>query len=193
MVACGSTEGHHTFWLLAIGFSLLAKSRQPIARDSPRMRPRKSILVVLCVVLAGCTYNPATGRQQLLLLSVDDAIALGAESKPAVLEQYGGAVETPQLVSYVDDVGHGLVRRTEADYPQLPWEFTVLDSDVVNAFALPGGKVFASRGLLVRLDNEAQLAGVLGHEVGHVTARHVNERISHAILIQGLTVGSLRS
>ena len=79
---------------------------------------------------------------------------------------------------------------TEADYPQLPWEFTVLDSDVINACALPGGKVFASKGLLERLDNEAQLAGVLGHEVGHVTAAHAEERISHSLLVAGIAIGA---
>jgi predicted Zn-dependent protease len=79
---------------------------------------------------------------------------------------------------------------TEADYPDLPWEFTLLDSDVINAFALPGGKVFMSRGLAERLDNEAQLAGVLGHEIGHVTARHGNERISQQLLVAGIAVGA---
>ena len=140
--------------------------------------------------LLGCRTNPATGRNQLLLLSVDQTIALGEESKPVLIEEYGGQVPSKQLTTYVDLVGRSMAELTEADYPAMPWEFTVLDSDVVNAFALPGGKIFATRGLLVRLDNEAQLAGVLGHEIGHVTALHVNERISQAIVISVIVAGT---
>ena len=142
------------------------------------------------VVCGGCRRNAATGRSQLLLLSVNDTIALGEESMPVLIEQYGGEVESHEVASYVAMVGRSMAERTEADYPGLPWEFTVLDSDVINAFALPGGKVFASRGLLTRLDSEAELAGVLGHEIGHVTAQHVNERISQSLLIAGVVVGT---
>jgi predicted Zn-dependent protease len=148
------------------------------------------LFVAIFALAAGCTYNPATGRSQLLLISTDQAIALGTESRAELVAQYGGEVGSAQLRSYVALVGRSLAELTEADYPQLPWEFTVLDSDVVNAFALPGGKVFASRGLLERLDNEAQLAGVLGHEVGHVTAQHVNERISQSMMVAGITIGA---
>jgi predicted Zn-dependent protease len=154
------------------------------------MRLARLVFVAVFILAAGCKYNPATGRSQLLLMSSDDAIALGTESKPALMQEYGGEVESAQLRSYVSLVGHSLASLTEADYPQLPWEFTVLDSDVINAFALPGGKVFASRGLLARLNSEAQRAGVLGHEVGHVTAQHVNERISQSMVVAGVVVGA---
>jgi len=154
------------------------------------MRDMKIVASVLLLGLAGCTVNPSTGRSQFLLLSVEQAQALGEESKLEVVQQYGGELESAEVTSYVERVGRSMARFTEADYPDLPWEFTVLDSDVVNAFALPGGKVFASRGLLARLDNEAQLAGVLGHEIGHVTGQHVNERISQAILISGIVLGT---
>jgi len=154
------------------------------------MRLARIVFVALFVLAAGCKYNPATGRSQLLLMSSDDAIALGAETMPALMEEYGGEVEPAQLRSYVSLVGHSMASLTEADYPELPWEFTVLDSDVINAFALPGGKVFASRGLLARLDSEAQMAGVLGHEVGHVTAQHVNERISQSMVVAGVVIGA---
>jgi predicted Zn-dependent protease len=88
-------------------------------------------------------------------------------------------------------VGKRLARHTESEYKDTKWEFTTLDSDVINAFALPGGKVFMSRGLLEQLNSEAALAGVLGHEIGHVTGRHIDERISHAMVAQGL--GSVAS
>ena len=154
---------------------------------------RLTILVLALLVLgaSGCKTNPATGRRQLLMLSTEETIALGKESMPALVAEYGGEVPSPDLESYVEQVGGSMAARTEAGYPSLPWEFTVLDSGVVNAFALPGGKVFASRGLLARLDNEAQLAGVLGHEIGHVTGRHVNERISQALIVTGITIGAV--
>ncbi|MHC4414359.1 MAG: M48 family metalloprotease [Planctomycetota bacterium] len=140
--------------------------------------------------LTACTFNPATGRSQLLLLSTEQEIELANEAMPALTAEYGGEVAAPQLRAYVHDVGGTLAARTEANYPSLPWEFTVLNSDVINAFALPAGKVFVSRGLLERLDNEAQVAGVLGHEIGHVTAQHVDERLSQAMVVQGLTAAA---
>lgn len=140
--------------------------------------------------VAACTTNPSTGRSQLLLMSTQQAIAIGEESKGPLTAEYGGEVPSRALHSYVVEVGSSMAQRTEANYPKLPWEFTVLNSDVINAFALPGGKVFVSRGLLAELDDEAQLAGVLGHEVGHVTAEHVNERVSQALGVQLLVIGS---
>ncbi len=147
-------------------------------------------LVLAFVVAAGCTTNPSTGRSQLLLMSTQQAIAIGEESKGPLTEEYGGEVPSKALHTYVAEVGASMAQRTEAQYPKLPWEFTVLNSDVINAFALPGGKVFVSRGLLAELEDEAQLAGVLGHEVGHVTAEHVNERVSQALGVQLLVIGS---
>jgi predicted Zn-dependent protease len=148
------------------------------------------VIVVLLPLAAGCTYNPATGRSQLLLLSMEESIQLGDESKGAVVAEYGGEMPSPELRSYVDLVGRSLADGVEENYVELPWEFTVLDTDVVNAFALPGGKIFATRGLLEKLDNEAEMAGVLGHEIGHVTAQHVNERISQGLIVSGITLGA---
>jgi predicted Zn-dependent protease len=132
---------------------------------------------------AGCTTNPATGRSQFVTMTTHQEIALGTEAMPALTKEYGGEVASPQLREYVRGVGLKLAQHTEAEGPSLPWEFTVLDSDVINAFALPGGKVFISRGLLEKFENEAQVAGVLGHEIGHVTAQHTDERVTQASLI----------
>jgi predicted Zn-dependent protease len=148
------------------------------------------IPIALVLPAAACAHNPATGRNQLLMMSLQESITLGEESKPQIITEYGGEVAPEQLRSYVSLVGRSISEGTEQVYTDLPWEFTVLDSDVVNAFALPGGKIFATRGLLERLDNEAELAGVLGHEIGHVTARHVSERISQALIVQGITIGA---
>lgn len=150
--------------------------------------PRLALIsAALVLALAtGCTTNPATGRAQLNYLSTEDEIALGEEAMPQLVQEYGGEVQSEELRSYVTGVGMRLARKTEADYPDLPWEFTVLDSDVINAFALPGGKVFISRGLMQQFTNEAQLAAVLGHEIGHVVAQHIDERISRQMGVEVL-------
>lgn len=167
-----------------------------IGDDTARRAPLRCCALgasLLMLLMTACTTNPATGRRQLLLLTTEQEIALGDGSKEELITEYGGRVQSPQLASYVTGVGNALASHTEADYAQLPWEFIVVDSEVINAFALPGGKVFISRGLLQRLGSEAQMAGVLGHEIGHVTAQHIDERISQAMLLDfGVAlVGSL--
>lgn len=129
-------------------------------------------------ILAGCSTNPTTGRSQFNMLSRDQEIAMGVQAKPEMLKEFGGEVQSAELRAYVEEIGRKLAAQTEGDNPSLPWEFTLLDSPVINAFALPGGKVFVSRGLASKMTNEAQLAGVLGHEIGHVTARHINDRVA---------------
>lgn len=143
----------------------------------------RGIVLVAAGMLAisGCTTNPTTGRKQLNVMSRQDEIQMGTEAKPEMEKEFGGTVKDPALEAYVGEIGHNLSGVTEADYPSLPWEFTLLDSDVINAFALPGGKVFITRGLASKLTSEAQLAGVLGHECGHVTARHTNDRMSQQV------------
>lgn len=142
--------------------------------------------------LTGCRTNEATGRSQLIVLSHEQEIALGEQAMPDLVKEYGGSVRDAVLREYVSGIGKELASHTEGDNPNNPWEFTLLDSDVINAFALPGGKVFMSRGLMTRMTNEAQLAGVLGHEIGHVTAQHVNERMSQAIGLQiGVTAAAI--
>ena len=156
----------------------------------PRSLARWNLLAILLLAVAplmGCTTNPATGRSQLLALSWEDEIAMGDEAAPEFLDQSGGEIGDTLVLEYISDLGQRLAAQSEnAD---LEWEFFVLDSAVINAFALPGGKVFVSRGLLEKMTNEAQLAGVLGHEIGHVTARHGNERMTKAMGVQALIAG----
>lgn len=139
------------------------------------------ILVVLAGSLSGCKINPATGRSQLILVSGDKITAMGASAKPELIKQYGGEVQSEELRDYVARIGRSVAKHVEPEYAHIKWNFIVLDSEILNAFALPGGHVFVSRGLLAKFDNEAQLAGVLGHEIGHVTARHVDERMSQVM------------
>jgi predicted Zn-dependent protease len=138
------------------------------------------------LTLGGCTKNAATGKTIFTLgMNRDTEIALGAEAMPQFTQEFGGPVPNADLQAYVKEVGSKLAAVTEADYPSLPWEFTFLNSEVINAFALPGGKVFFTRGLASKLSSEAEMAGVLGHEVGHVTAQHGAQRIASSSAIQG--------
>jgi len=146
-------------------------------------------LTTIAVALPACVTNVATGRRQLNLLSRQQEIALGEQTTPRVLEQYGGRVESDGVQEYVDHVGQKLVPFVEGPYLSLPWEFTLLDSEEINAFALPGGKVFITRGLASKFDDEAQLAGVLGHEIGHVTAEHADKRLSGQLALSGVALG----
>lgn len=130
------------------------------------------------IVAYGCAKNAATGRVQFTGMSRSDEIALGNSEGPKMTAQYGGEVPDQVLRDYVTRIGLKVAACVEKDYKDIPWKFTLLNSDVINAFALPGGQVFMSRGLMVRMTNEAQLAGVLGHEVGHVTAEHIDQRIA---------------
>ena len=127
--------------------------------------------------LAGCvSTNPATGRSSFTGgFSPEDDIRLGASEHPKMLEAFGGEYRNPKLQGYVDAVGRRLAAYTE--YQQFNYRFTLLNSPIVNAFALPGGYVYLSRGLLALASNEAEMAGVLAHELGHVNARHTAERL----------------
>ena len=116
-----------------------------------------------------CATNPATGKKEFNLMSEAQEVSLGKESDAQVRKEMG-VVTDPALQRYVDGVARRLASGTER--PNLPWTFAVVDSPAVNAFALPGGYVYLTRGILAHLNSEAELAGVLGHEIAHVTARH---------------------
>ncbi len=131
--------------------------------------PRVALSLAL-VASAGCSINPATGRVQAFLISEKEEVALGRQSDEQITGSMRPYEEVPELVAKVEEVGTKIAEASER--PQLPWTFRVLDDPGVNAFALPGGFVYITRGLLTHLNSEAELAAVLGHEVGHVTARH---------------------
>ncbi|HEX5724141.1 MAG TPA: M48 family metalloprotease [Longimicrobiaceae bacterium] len=142
-----------------------------------------------CALAAGCATNPVTGRRQLALISEAQEIELGRQASQEVAQQLG-LVEDQALQQYVQRVGEELAR--ESERPHLPWTFRVVEDPTPNAFALPGGFIFMTRGMMSLIDSEAELAAVLGHEIGHVTARHSVTQISRAQLAQlGLGVGSI--
>ncbi len=138
--------------------------------------------VALVTALAGCATNPASGRQQFSLLTPQQEASIGQREYPRLVEQFGGVYDDPALTAYVERVGRSVVQATGS--ANEPYRFTVLDSDRPNAFALPGGYVSVTRGLLALMNDEAELAGVISHEVAHVTARHSAERYSQATIAQ---------
>ncbi len=140
------------------------------------------------ILLAGCAVNPATGKRQFVLISEAQEIAIGKQNDRAIQEQFG-EYENAALGRYVQGLGQAMAGRSER--PHLDWTFRVLDDPLVNAFALPGGYIYVTRGILAHFNNEAELVSVLGHEIGHVTARHSVSQLSKAQLSRlGLGVGA---
>ncbi|WP_374593615.1 M48 family metalloprotease [Aquabacterium sp.] len=139
------------------------------------LRPVSAGLLTLAL-LAGCgtpVVNPVTGEAERTVMSEADEASVGAKQHQQVLKEYG-VYDNPKVQAYVNEVGQKLAAQSQR--PNLKWTFTVLDSTEINAFALPGGYVYITRGIMAYLDSEAQLAGVLGHEIGHVCARHGAQR-----------------
>ncbi|WKD49758.1 M48 family metalloprotease [Microbulbifer spongiae] len=147
-----------------------------------------AIAVLVAAVVSGCAVNPVTGEKQLSLISVQQELHLGQEQYPINQQQQGGQYTIdPHLQDYVSKVGQKLAR--VSDQPQLPYEFVVLNNAVPNAWALPGGKIAINRGLLVLLEDEAELAAVLSHEIVHAAARHSATALSRQQLLgTGLAV-----
>lgn len=166
------------------------EERMPTLTATRSMRSAGRLLVAaLAFVAATCATNPVTGRRQLSMISESDEIALGKQAAQEV-EQTIGLVEDAELQGYVRRVGMAMA--TTSQRPSLPWTFGVVDDPTPNAFALPGGYIYITRGMATLMSSEAELASVLGHEIGHVTARHSVTAISRQQLAQlGLGVGSI--
>lgn len=138
-----------------------------------------------------CATNPVTGKKQLILLSKDQEIAMGMQANPEVMATYGDYPDK-QLQQFISTKGQQMAKISHR--PDLEYHFQILDSPVVNAFALPGGYVYFTRGIMAYFNNEAQFAGVLGHEIGHITARHSAQQYSNQMLAQlGLMAGMVIS
>src|SRR5262249_18641583 len=157
----------------------------------PVTRLRLLFFLPLTLVLASCATNPVSGKKELSLVSFQRELEIGREGHQAIVDEYG-RYDDPKIAAYVDSVGQSLARVSHL--PSIGWTFTVLDDPAVNAFATPGGYIYITRGILAHLNSEAQLAGVLGHEIGHVTARHTAQQITkQEIAGVGLTLASVLS
>lgn len=151
----------------------------------------KLILLLLLVIFISCAVNPVTGKRELMLMSESEEIQLGKSSDAQIVSQYG-VYPDKNLNEYVTAIGLRMAKLSHR--PNLPFEFKIMDTPVINAFAIPGGYVYITRGILAYLNDEAELAGVMGHEIGHVTARHSAKQYSKAQLAQiGLGLGSVLS
>jgi predicted Zn-dependent protease len=145
--------------------------------------------LALVLGMAACATNPATGKRQLSLIGEDQEIQMGREAAASVRQSIG-LVDDKALQAYVSQIGQRQAAASER--PNLPWEFHVVDDPTPNAFALPGGFIYVTRGMLGLMTSEAELASVLGHEIGHVTGRHSVNQVSKAQLAQlGMGLGSI--
>lgn len=149
-------------------------------RSFTGLRDRRT-LPLLGLLVGACAVNPATGGRMLSLVSEGQEIQMGQEYA-AQVDAGMGLYGDEDLQSYVDSVGQALAAVSER--PDLPWSFKIVDDPVINAFALPGGPVYLARGIMTHFNSEAEMASVLGHEIGHITARHTVEQISRAQLAQ---------
>ncbi len=146
-------------------------------KSFPAMRGVRALSLVLAglFVLESCAVNPATGQGNLVMMSEKRELEIGLEEHNKVLQTMP-VMQDPELTAYVNEVGQRLAAVSHR--PDLPFTFTVIDSPEINAFALPGGYVYINRGLMAYLNSEAELAAVLGHEIGHITARHAVQQQS---------------
>ncbi|MDP2470156.1 MAG: M48 family metalloprotease [Candidatus Palauibacterales bacterium] len=153
----------------------------------PQFRIARACGAIALLSLGACAVNPATGGRMFSLVSEGQEIEMGQQYM-AEVDAGMGLYGNSGLQAYVDSVGQALAAVSER--PDLPWSFKIVDDPVINAFALPGGPVYLARGIMAYFNSEAEMASVLGHEIGHITARHSVEQISRAQLMQvGLVAG----
>lgn len=148
----------------------------------------KIISVIAVFFIAACAVNPITGKKQISLMSEAQEIQLGAEADPQIIAQFG-LYEDAELQSFINRKGQEMANISHR--PNLKWTFRIMDSPEVNAFAVPGGYVYFTRGIMAHFNNEAEFAGVLGHEIGHVTARHSADQYTKATFANLALIGGM--
>ena len=150
-----------------------------------------SCLTATTVLFNNCARNPVTGKRQVVLMSEAQEISMGKEADPQIIAQFG-LYEDNSLQAFIVEKGRQMAAISHR--PNLEYQFRIVDSEVLNAFAVPGGYVYFTRGIMAHFNNEAEFAGVLGHEIGHITARHTVEQQTRATFGQlGLIVGMIVS
>ena len=156
---------------------------------------RSAAAALVALTASACATNPVSGKKEFTLMSEAQEIQIGQEMDQQV-QQEMGVYGDSELQQYISDIGLRLARSSHR--PNLPWHFTVVDAPAVNAFALPGGYIYITRGILAYFGDEAELAGVIGHEIGHVTARHAAQAYTRSagaqlgLLVSGIFVPQTR-
>lgn len=156
----------------------------------------KQLFLATCLtasvfMISNCARNPVTGKREVVLMSEAQEIEMGKQADPEIIRQFG-LYEDSSIQRYINNLGQQMAAISHR--PNLQFHFRVINSEVVNAFAVPGGYVYFTRGILAHLNSEAQFAGVLGHEIGHVTARHTVQQQRNQVLAQvGLIAGMIIS
>ena len=156
--------------------------------------------ILTLLLISNCGTNPSTGKKEIIIMSESEEDSVGRNEHPKILKQFGGVYENEKLQNYVKSLGDFLVSTSEL--PEKQFKFTVLNTPIINAFALPGGYIYLTRGLIYLCQNEAQLAGVIAHEIGHITARHTAKRYTQTfgtsilanilgVLVENNAVGNL--
>jgi predicted Zn-dependent protease len=151
-------------------------------------------VVALCVAvistswLAGCAVDPVSGEKRLMLLSPQDEAKLGKAYAPRIEKELGGRIPDENLQSYINQIGQRMARVSH--HPEFAYHYTAVQDPMINAFAVPGGHIFITRGLLEKLNSEAELASVLGHETGHIVAQHTAAAISREVVMTALAAAS---
>jgi predicted Zn-dependent protease len=161
--------------------------------EKPYMKKNICIAALTLVLwlFHSCAVNPVTGRRDFMLMSTEQEIAMGKQSDPEI-KSFFGIYEDEKLQRFIQEKGQQMAAVSHRK--DLKYEFKIVDSPVVNAFAVPGGYVYFTRGIMAHFNNEAEFAGVLGHEIGHITARHSAKQYSNAMLAQvGLAAGMILS
>ncbi|MFD2247398.1 M48 family metalloprotease [Pontibacter ruber] len=149
------------------------------------------LMVSVLLLFNSCSTNPVTGKKDVMLMSEEQELALGRESDPQIIAQFG-LYDNPAMQRFIQEKGQQMAAISHRS--NIKYEFKIVDSPVINAFAVPGGYVYFTRGIMAHFNNEAQFAGVLGHEIGHIAARHSAQQQSKGILAQlGLIVGMVVS
>ena len=154
------------------------------------MKIKFAAIFLFSVLVFACSVNPVTGKKEVMFLSEENEIALGKQNDPQIQAMYG-VYEDEAMQKFINEKGKEMAAISHRAH--LEYQFRILDSPIINAFALPGGYVYFTRGIMAHFNNEAEFAGVLGHEIGHITARHsakqyTNQQLAQVLLIGGLIV-----
>ena len=152
------------------------------------LRIKALISLLLVGLVISCAVNPVTGKKQLMFISEKQEIEMGRQYDPQVVSTFG-EYQNPALLAFVQEKGNEMAKISHR--PKLEYHFRILDTPVINAFAVPGGYVYLTRGILAQFNNEAELAGVLGHEIGHITARHTVSQQSKQQMGELLLIGGM--